>query len=207
MIAAIFAAAMSASGGELNALATATIIDFYRRHFVHERDRRALPPGLEIRDRLLGAFRLRRRDLRREPGFAHRGRQPLRIVFLRIAARRFHPRHPHHARATAAGAFWGLIAGMAVVLTVAFPPLVDLLSRAQRHRRGRRRRGRNGDQQRETARRGAGRAGIGLLRGHASKDLVHRQDLDRPQIQHADARLDCLLGSPTTTTAKRAGVM
>ena len=36
MIAAIFAAAMSASGGELNALATATIIDFYRRHFVKE---------------------------------------------------------------------------------------------------------------------------------------------------------------------------
>src|SRR4029453_9439261 len=34
MIAAIFAAAMSASGGELNGLATATIIDFYRRHFV-----------------------------------------------------------------------------------------------------------------------------------------------------------------------------
>src|SRR5436305_8447219 len=34
MIAAIFVAAMSASGGELNALATATIIDFYRRYFV-----------------------------------------------------------------------------------------------------------------------------------------------------------------------------
>ena len=34
MIAAIFAAAMSASGGELNALATATVIDFYRRHWV-----------------------------------------------------------------------------------------------------------------------------------------------------------------------------
>jgi len=32
MIAAIFAAAMSASGGELNALATATVIDFYKRH-------------------------------------------------------------------------------------------------------------------------------------------------------------------------------
>jgi len=27
---------MSASGGELNALATATIIDFYRRHFVRD---------------------------------------------------------------------------------------------------------------------------------------------------------------------------
>src|SRR5207244_9417505 len=36
MIAAIFVAAMSASGGELNALATATIIDFYQRHFVTE---------------------------------------------------------------------------------------------------------------------------------------------------------------------------
>ncbi len=34
MIAAIFAAAMSSSGGELNALATATVIDFYKRHFV-----------------------------------------------------------------------------------------------------------------------------------------------------------------------------
>jgi Na+/proline symporter len=33
MIAAIFAAAMSSSGGELNSLATASIIDFYRRHF------------------------------------------------------------------------------------------------------------------------------------------------------------------------------
>jgi len=36
MIAAIFAAAMSASGGELNSLATVTIIDFYRRHFVRD---------------------------------------------------------------------------------------------------------------------------------------------------------------------------
>ena len=33
MIAAIFAAAMSASGGELNSLATATVIDFYKRRF------------------------------------------------------------------------------------------------------------------------------------------------------------------------------
>src|SRR6185369_16856665 len=34
LIAAIFVAAMSASGGELNALATATMIDFYRRQWV-----------------------------------------------------------------------------------------------------------------------------------------------------------------------------
>jgi Na+/proline symporter len=33
MIAAILAAAMSASSGEMNALATATLVDFYRRHF------------------------------------------------------------------------------------------------------------------------------------------------------------------------------
>jgi Na+/proline symporter len=33
LIAAIFAAAMSASAAELNSLSTATIIDFYRRHF------------------------------------------------------------------------------------------------------------------------------------------------------------------------------
>ena len=38
--AAIFAAAMSASGGELNSLATSTIIDFYRRHFVKHADDR-----------------------------------------------------------------------------------------------------------------------------------------------------------------------
>src|SRR3954467_14618738 len=34
MIAAIFTAAMSSSGGELSALSTATVIDFYQRHFV-----------------------------------------------------------------------------------------------------------------------------------------------------------------------------
>ena len=55
MIAAIFAAAMSASGGELNALATATVIDFYRRHFVQAGDRRALRAGVEAGDRSPGA--------------------------------------------------------------------------------------------------------------------------------------------------------
>jgi hypothetical protein len=36
MIAAIFAAAMSAASGELTSLTSATIIDFYKRHFVKE---------------------------------------------------------------------------------------------------------------------------------------------------------------------------
>ena len=55
MIAAIFAAAMSASGGELNALSTATVIDFYRRHFVTEADRRALPARCRSSRRSSGA--------------------------------------------------------------------------------------------------------------------------------------------------------
>ena len=65
MIAAIFAAAMSASGGELNALATATVIDFYRRHFVKEADRHALPDRVEAGDDRLGPVRVRRGDARR----------------------------------------------------------------------------------------------------------------------------------------------
>lgn len=40
IIAAIFAAAMSSISAELNALATATTIDFYRRHFKKEADQR-----------------------------------------------------------------------------------------------------------------------------------------------------------------------
>ena len=98
MIAAIFAAAMSASGGELNALATATIIDFYRRHFVKDGDRRALPAGLEAGDAVLGAVRLRRRDAGGGAGLADRGREPLWLVLLRLAARRLHPRDPDQAR-------------------------------------------------------------------------------------------------------------
>ena len=97
MIAAIFAAAMSASGGELNALATATIIDFYRRHFVTAGHRRALPASLEARDARLGSVRVRRRDVRGESGLADRSRQPVRVVLLRFAARRVHPGHPDEA--------------------------------------------------------------------------------------------------------------
>ena len=103
MIAAIFAAAMSASGGELNALATATIIDFYRRHFVTAASDRALSAGVEAGDDLLGPGRLRGRDVRGEPGVAHRGGQPLRVVLLRVAARRLHPGHPDQARDGARG--------------------------------------------------------------------------------------------------------
>jgi Na+/proline symporter len=79
MIAAIFAAAMSASGGELNALATATIIDFYRRHFVKDAPTRTTC-GVEAGDVVWGCSPASSR-CRGEPGLAHRGRQPLRSFF------------------------------------------------------------------------------------------------------------------------------
>ena len=98
MIAAIFAAAMSASAGELNALASATIIDFYRRHFVKDATDAHHLNGVEARHRRLGALRERRRDVCRQPGLPDRGREPLRLVFLRVVARRLHPGDPHAPR-------------------------------------------------------------------------------------------------------------
>src|SRR5256886_1123497 len=56
MIAAIFTAAMSASGGELNALATATIIDFYRRHFVKGATDTHFLPVSKLATMFLGVF-------------------------------------------------------------------------------------------------------------------------------------------------------
>ena len=66
IIAAIFAAAMSSIAAELNSLATATVIDIYRRLL------KPSPPtrttcGLEAADGLLGPLRLRRRG-RSPPG-------------------------------------------------------------------------------------------------------------------------------------------
>ena len=121
MIAAIFAAAMSASGGELNALATATIIDFYRRHFVTDADRRALPEvsklatiGWGLFACVVAMYAANQGSLievvNRYGSFFYGSL--LGVFILAILTK----------RATATGAFWGLIAGMAVVLTVAFSP-------------------------------------------------------------------------------------
>ena len=122
MIAAIFAAAMSASGGELNALATATIIDFYRRHFVDRRERRALSARRRSSRRSAGdcspaSSRCSRRnqgsliEVVNRYGSLFYG-SLLGVFILAILTK----------RATASGAFWGMLAGMAVVLTVAFSP-------------------------------------------------------------------------------------
>ena len=121
MIAAIFAAAMSASAGELNSLASVTIIDFYRRHFVKEatdthylRVSRLATIGWGLFACVVAMYAANQGSLievvNRYGSFFYGSL--LGVFILAILVK----------RATAVGAFWGLIAGMAVVLTVAFSP-------------------------------------------------------------------------------------
>jgi solute:Na+ symporter, SSS family len=118
MIAAIFAAAMSASGGELNALATATVIDFYRRHFVKDAADAHYVFVSKLATFGWGLFacyvatRAANQGslievVNRYGSFVYGSL--LGVFILAIMTR----------RATARGAFWGLIAGMAAVLAVA----------------------------------------------------------------------------------------
>jgi Na+/proline symporter len=121
MIAAIFVASMSASGGELNALATATIIDFYKRHFVrHAPDRHYLAVS-KLATLFWGLFACvvavyaanqgsLIEVVNRYGSFFYGSL--LGLFMLAISTR----------RATARGAFWGCVAGMIVVLAVAFSP-------------------------------------------------------------------------------------
>jgi SSS family solute:Na+ symporter len=126
MIAAIFAAAMSASAGELNALATATIIDFYRRHFVTDAtDRHYLRVsklatiGWGLFASVVAMYAANQGSLievvNRYGSFFYGSL--LGVFILAILTK----------RATAAGAFWGLIAGMVVVLIVAFTTSIAFL--------------------------------------------------------------------------------
>jgi SSS family transporter len=121
MIAAIFAAAMSASAGELNALASATIIDFYRRHFVKDATdthylnvSKLATIGWGLFACVVAMYAANQGSLievvNRYGSFFYGSL--LGVFILAILVK----------RATAAGAFYGLIAGMAVVLTVAFSP-------------------------------------------------------------------------------------
>jgi Na+/proline symporter len=121
MIAAIFAAAMSASAGELNALASATVIDFYRRHFVKEAAdshylavSKAATIGWGLFACVVAMYAANQGSLievvNRYGSFFYGSL--LGVFMLAIFVK----------RSNAAGAFWGLLAGMAVVLTVAFSP-------------------------------------------------------------------------------------
>ena len=121
LIAAIFAAAMSASAGELNALATATIIDFYRRHFAKEKSdahylavSRLATIGWGLFACVVAMYSANQGSLievvNRYGSFFYGSL--LGVFMLAILTK----------RATATGALVGLVAGMAVVLTVAFSP-------------------------------------------------------------------------------------
>lgn len=118
IIAAIFAAAMSASAGEMNALATASVIDIYRRHV-----RPAAPDAHYLRVSKLatglwgiaacsfaiyaaGAGSLI--EVVNKVGSLFYGTL-LGAFVLAIGTR----------RATGRGAFWGMLAGFATVLAVA----------------------------------------------------------------------------------------
>src|SRR5499427_6842048 len=127
MIASIFVAAMSASGGELNSLATATIIDFYRRyvvtaasdeHYVRVSKVATLFWGLfacVVAMRAAGQGSLIE-VVNRYGSFVYGSL--LGVFILAILTR----------RATARGAFVGLIAGMAAVLAVAIGlPWIEFL--------------------------------------------------------------------------------
>ena len=121
LIAAIFAAAMSASAGELNALATATIIDFYRRHFVRESSDAHYLAVSRVATICWGLFACGVamyaanqgsliEVVNRYGSFFYGSL--LGVFILAIGSK----------RATSTGAMAGLVAGMAVVLTVAFSP-------------------------------------------------------------------------------------
>jgi SSS family transporter len=126
MIAAIFAAAMSASGGELNALATATVIDFYRRHFVKEATdshyllvSKAATMGWGLFACVVAMYAANQGSLievvNRYGSFFYGSL--LGVFVLAILTK----------RATARGAFYGLIIGMIVVLIVAFTTPIAFL--------------------------------------------------------------------------------
>ena len=90
LIAAIFAAAMSTISAEMASLSAATVIDFYRRFARRQADDRITCAYRGSR-RVLGAVRERRGRLGGRTGVAHRGRQPLRFVLLRLNPRCVHP--------------------------------------------------------------------------------------------------------------------
>jgi Na+/proline symporter len=119
MIAAIFAAAMSTASGELSSLASATVIDFYQRHFrkgareAHYLSvSRIVTAGWGLFACVVAMFAADQGSLievvNRYGSFFYGS--ILGVFILAILTK----------RATATGAFWGLVAGMAVVLSVAF---------------------------------------------------------------------------------------
>jgi Na+/proline symporter len=117
MIAAIFAAAMSSVAAELNALSTATVIDFYRRHFKPDATDRETLLASKLATGFWGLFASivamyavnlgALIEVVNKIGSFFYG-SLFGIFLLAIAFK----------RTTPAGAFWGLIAGMVAVAAV-----------------------------------------------------------------------------------------
>ena len=126
MIAAIFAAAMSSAAGELSALSSATVIDIYKRHFVKDaadahylRISKVATLAWGLIACMIAIPASNQGSLievvNRYGSFFYGSL--LGVFALAILSK----------TATSAGAFWGLIAGMAVVLVVAFTTSVAFL--------------------------------------------------------------------------------
>ena len=126
MIAAIFAAAMSSISSELNSLSTSTVIDFYRRHFKKGASDQHYLRVSKVATGFWGAFAcvtaLFATNLgslievvNRFGSFFYGSL--LGVFILAIGVR----------RATATGAFWGLVGGMATVMTVAATTSISYL--------------------------------------------------------------------------------
>jgi len=114
MIAAIFAAAMSTIAAELNALATATVVDFYRRYWrraASDREYLNASKGATLLWGLFASFVAiwvvslgSLIEVVNRLGSFFYG-SLFGVFFLAIVVR----------RATATGAFWGMLAGMTTV--------------------------------------------------------------------------------------------
>jgi Na+/proline symporter len=127
IIAAILAAAMSTIAAELNSLATSTIIDIYKRHLKPEAPDRHYLRVSRVATGFWGLFACVVASyattlgslievVNRFGSFFYGSL--LGVFVLAIAV----------PRAQSAGAFWGLIAGMTVVATVAFHPATSRIS-------------------------------------------------------------------------------
>jgi len=127
MIAAIIAAAMSASSGELNALATATLVDFYRRHVAPDASDARLLRVSRVATAFWGLFACGVAcyaanigsliEVVNQFGSLFYG-SVLGVFILALAT----------TRVNGHGAFAGLIAGVAAVFTVAFHPATRSIS-------------------------------------------------------------------------------
>ena len=126
MIAAIFAAAMSSIAAELNSLSTVTVIDFYRRHLKKEASDRHYLLISKVATVFWGLFAsvtaLYAANLgslievvNRFGSFFYGSLLGVFILAVGVP------------RATASGAFWGLLGGMAAVLTVAWTTPISYL--------------------------------------------------------------------------------